>query len=185
MEQCEFFNLFFLNGTFGAKSGAFTCVKHNGASVCDYLLVRGQATNFTVSGNVLGALSDHCLLRCTLPWVPTRAARTATSPTTVYQWVSGTCLSDYATSWQKWRAHTDSQDFAGKFQAIIDTWHSDVDTLSAKVENFLLCEALDCNVVKKVELKAVANPNRLYKTLAPWFDESCREAKRAYRVCVK
>lgn len=183
VEQCALFTLTFLNGTFGTASGDFTCIRHNGASVCDYLLVRGQATNFTVNGNVLGVLSDHRLLHCTLPWVPSRAQQATAPPTTVYRWVDGTSLSDYAVSWQKWRSHTDSQDFAVQFQTILDTWQGDIDALSDKVENFLLTEALARNVVKRVDLKPAANPNRHTKCLAPWFGESCKEAKLAYRAC--
>jgi hypothetical protein len=36
-------------------------------------------------------------------------------------------------------------------------------------------------VVKKV-LKAAANPNKLHKSLAPWFTEECRAAKLAYKL---
>lgn len=62
-----------LNGVFGAASGQLTCVKYNGGSVCDYLLVRGDVSNFLVCPEVLGTLSDHRTLTCTLPWVPMHA----------------------------------------------------------------------------------------------------------------
>jgi hypothetical protein len=43
----------------------------------------------------------------------------------------------------------------------------------------LIEEAVLAGVVKKVELKAPKNPNKWGKTLAPWFTEECREAKKA------
>jgi hypothetical protein len=33
-------------------------------------------------------------------------------------------------------------------------------------------------VVKKIEITTPKNPNKWGKTLAPWFDDKCREAKR-------
>jgi hypothetical protein len=33
-------------------------------------------------------------------------------------------------------------------------------------------------VVKKIELTIPKNPNKWGKTLAPWFDDNCREAKK-------
>jgi hypothetical protein len=38
--------------------------------------------------------------------------------------------------------------------------------------------------VKKV-LKAAANPNKLHKSLAPWFTEDCRAAKLAFKQAAK
>jgi hypothetical protein len=46
------------------------------------------------------------------------------------------------------------------------------------VEKFLLEQAVTPGVVKEVTLTTPRNPNKWGKTLAPWFDETCREAKR-------
>jgi hypothetical protein len=35
-------------------------------------------------------------------------------------------------------------------------------------------------VVKKVLLKQPPNPNKAYKTLAPWFGGACKQAKDHY-----
>ena len=48
------------------------------------------------------------------------------------------------------------------------------------VERFLCTEAARVGVVRTVLRKVPANPNKRDKTLAPWFDEECRAAKRAY-----
>jgi hypothetical protein len=41
---------------------------------------------------------------------------------------------------------------------------------------------LDAGVVKATVIKQSKNPNRWAKHLAPWFNEACKEAKRAYRI---
>jgi hypothetical protein len=47
------------------------------------------------------------------------------------------------------------------------------------VENFILQEAVGAGVVKEIKVTTPRNPNKWGKTLAPWFNEQCREAKRA------
>jgi hypothetical protein len=46
------------------------------------------------------------------------------------------------------------------------------------VESFLLQEAINAEVVKEITITSPTNPNKWGKTLAPWFTEDCREAKR-------
>jgi hypothetical protein len=38
---------------------------------------------------------------------------------------------------------------------------------------------LNAGVVKKVEFKTPSNPNKWGKKLAPWFNQDCRDAKKA------
>jgi hypothetical protein len=49
---------------------------------------------------------------------------------------------------------------------------------AAAVENFILQEAINAGVVKEIVIRSPKNPNKWGKTLAPWFTEECREAKR-------
>jgi hypothetical protein len=49
---------------------------------------------------------------------------------------------------------------------------------AAAVEHFLLQEAVGAGVVKEIKITSPKNPNKWGKTLAPWFTETCREAKR-------
>ena len=56
---------------------------------------------------------------------------------------------------------------------------------SAKVEQFLLDKACELGVVRRVEFSNPTNPNKWGKTLAPWFTEECREAKRARARAVR
>jgi hypothetical protein len=46
------------------------------------------------------------------------------------------------------------------------------------VEKLILDEAVTAGVVKKLNITTPRNPNKWGKTLAPWFNEECREAKR-------
>ncbi len=39
-------------------------------------------------------------------------------------------------------------------------------------------EAVGAGVVRKITITTPKNPNKWGKTLAPWFNEKCREAKR-------
>jgi hypothetical protein len=52
------------------------------------------------------------------------------------------------------------------------------DDRAAAVENFILREAVNAGVVKEIVITSPKNPNKWGKTLAPWFTEECREAKR-------
>ena len=46
------------------------------------------------------------------------------------------------------------------------------------MEKLILDEAVAAGVVKKVAFTTPRNPNKWGKTLAPWFNNDCREAKR-------
>ena len=39
-------------------------------------------------------------------------------------------------------------------------------------------EGINAEVVKEITITSPTNPNKWGKTLAPWFTEDCREAKR-------
>lgn len=55
-----------------------------------------------------------------------------------------------------------------------------MDTLSSNIETFLLGQAVECGVVRKIVKKTAKNPNKLHKQLAPWFNEECKSAKKAF-----
>ena len=52
------------------------------------------------------------------------------------------------------------------------------DERAAAVESFLLQEAVSAGVVKEIKITVPRNPNKWGKTLAPWYNEMCRAAKR-------
>jgi hypothetical protein len=52
------------------------------------------------------------------------------------------------------------------------------DERAAAVETFLLEQAVVAGVVKRIKITTPRNPNKWGKTLAPWFTDKCREAKK-------
>jgi hypothetical protein len=52
---------------------------------------------------------------------------------------------------------------------------------TAKIEEYLIAEAVKAGVVRTIQIKLQKNPNRWAKHLAPWYGETCREAKIKYR----
>ena len=50
------------------------------------------------------------------------------------------------------------------------------------VEEYLLKEAVAAGVVKEIRISHPRNPNKWGKTLAPWFNEICREAKKKLAI---
>jgi hypothetical protein len=46
------------------------------------------------------------------------------------------------------------------------------------VEKYILEQAVQAGVVKRTTLTTPRNPNKWGKTLAPWFSDKCREAKK-------
>ncbi len=149
------------------------------------MLVRGAFGTFSVAPSLVGSLSDHAALVCTVPWAVPRAPSTTAAAHTVYRWVDGTNLADYSHSWREWNRYSDSPTFASEFEAVIDANAHDLDSLAAAVESFLLREAQSAGVVTQQRRFVAANPNKQLKQLAPWFTEECRTAKLAYKTTVK
>lgn len=50
------------------------------------------------------------------------------------------------------------------------------------IEQFLIAEAESAGVVKQIELKPHRNPNKWTKQLAPWFNDKCRDSKKAWQA---
>jgi hypothetical protein len=71
--------------------------------------------------------------------------------------------------------------FAKQFNTISLTFRHDNDLRTSKIEEFLILEAKKIGVIKSKTRKINMNPNRWAKHLAPWFEESCREAKATYK----
>ena len=56
---------------------------------------------------------------------------------------------------------------------------------AAAVETFLLQEAVTAGVVREITISVPKNPNKWGKTLAPWFTDACRDAKREMHWAMK
>jgi hypothetical protein len=52
------------------------------------------------------------------------------------------------------------------------------DDRTEAVEKFIIKEAMAAGVVKQIQWSHPHNPNKWGKTLAPWYDEKCRDAKK-------
>ncbi len=50
-----------------------------------------------------------------------------------------------------------------------------------QIEEFLIDQAIEIGVARRKTTRIAANPNRWAKHLAPWYNDQCREAKRAYK----
>jgi hypothetical protein len=46
------------------------------------------------------------------------------------------------------------------------------------VEQYILEQAVQAGVVKKIKITTPRNPNKWGKTLVPWFNDNCRETKK-------
>ena len=74
--------------------------------------------------------------------------------------------------------YTGSAEFITKFSALVANKTISNTDRAAAVEDFIIQEAVNAGVVREITLTSPRNPNKLGKTLAPWFTEQCREAKR-------
>lgn len=86
---------------------------------------------------------------------------------------------------QEWKRHTSSEEFAAAFTNIMEEFKHDNTLRSSKIEEYLIEQALKIGVVQKRTKRLAVNPNRWEKHLAPWYNDKCREAKRAYKACKK
>ena len=131
---------------------------------------------------MLANLSDHILLKVCIP-MPTvvvnkNSSGTSSVTNVYYKWNEGTCVSDYANAAQVWTDYTNNTNFKSKFAALVYDVSISNDTRAEQVETFLVEEAVSIGVVRKIEMRAPKNPNKWGKTLAPWFNEECRLARR-------
>ena len=73
--------------------------------------------------------------------------------------------------------------FLKDFEDIETEFAEDNDRRAEKIEEFLIAEAVKAEVMTKKTITANNNPNKWEKTLAPWYNEECREAKRHLLHC--
>ncbi len=59
------------------------------------------------------------------------------------------------------------------------------DERAAAVEEYILNQAITAKVVKEIKIMTPKNPNKWGKTLAPWFNEECREARKSLAAAKK
>ena len=69
---------------------------------------------------------------------------------THYEWIGGDDTREYMHSSKVWKAHTSTDQFAAKFNDITEKFHGDNETRTARVEKFLIEEAMAAGVVKAI-----------------------------------
>lgn len=99
--------------------------------------------------------------------------------------MEGTGVCNYAKSAHSWLEFTQKPEFIDGLSAIVEDMTKTNDDRAATVEDYILQQAVTAGVVKKIEIKRPKNPNKWGKTLAPWFIEECREAKKALATAKK
>ena len=76
---------------------------------------------------------------------------------------------EYAASATKWKAHTNTTAFITPLNTIIEDTTITNEVRSTQVEEYMINEAIQLGVVKKIEVKAAKNPNsRLRQARRRW-----------------
>jgi uncharacterized membrane protein len=132
--------------------------------------------------DTLKGLSDHVMVmtKMTLPQLQMISDRSEnkTTPAKIFKWVEGTNVYNYAQSAHTWTEYTSKDEFKAKFKTLVENTTLSNDERAAQVEEFLLQEAISAGVVKEIKITVPKNPNKWGKTLAPWYTDTCRAAKR-------
>ena len=130
----------------------------------------------------LMGLSDHVFVMTTIatPYLTNRRQTRTHTPqhSTIYKWNEGTNISNYGKSAQIWTAHTQEATFIEGMQTIIQDTNLNNNRRATAMEEYIIKEAIDIGVVKEIKISHPKNPNKWGKTLAPWFNDECREAKK-------
>ena len=168
LDVCKSLDLYIANGRkTGDLFGDYTCIKHNGNSVVDYLITSSfefkKVTSLKV-GEFFPWLSDHCPLYFTLEVqmntrTPVHVQEKKKAPKH-YIWDEG--------SKERFANVIKTPDYDAKWEKSAEIDHSDPNLLVNYVSEVLLCAA-DTAKVKYCKRSDTNDP--------PWFDKSCRDLK--------
>ena len=174
LELCKSVDLRIVNGRkTGDPFGDFTCIKHNGNSMVDYLITSPASFEnipcFNV-GEFLPWLSDHCPVFFALevqniPPNPLSSEEHKSKAPKQYIW-SDESKNDFLTT-------ISNPDFQSKLDGSVEVDHSDPDLLVSYVTGVLLDAAIKAKV-KHRKCNSTNDP--------PWFDKSCRELKTSIKT---
>lgn len=132
--------------------------------------------------DTLHGLSDHTMVMTSVhtAYFHRQWEKQATGePVVRYKWVEGSGISNYAHSAHSWLEFTQKPDFVNGLSAIVIDTNKNNDERAAAVEKYILERALEAGVVQEIKITQPRNPNKWGKTLAPWYNDDCRQAKKA------
>ena len=118
-------------------SADFTCSRHAGSSVVDYICGRSLPTSFIVCDLTLERYSDHRVLCCTLPipsLVDLNAAPAVSNFRSEYSWVSGDPHGEGRATHLRWAEHTNTAEFASLLNGIVSNPDCSVDEQLGLIE---------------------------------------------------
>ena len=78
-----------------------------------------------------------------------------------------------------WLEFSQKPEFTEGLKAMVNDMESSNEERAAAVENYILQQGIAAGVVKEITITQPRNPNKWGKTLALWFTEDCRDAKKA------
>jgi hypothetical protein len=204
---CEQYNLYILNGIH--TPAAFTCHTGRGQSAIDFVLCNKPSLQVKYVEQQIFNYTDHDLLfthlpltankptttprhphhhdsvsqhDCITPASPPASKKTQSENENSYRWIPGEYLNEYNTSAAKWKSHTSTAEFSKTFRETAAQFENDNDARAAAIELFMLAEATKAGVVTEIPPRSHKNPNKWAKHLAPWFNETCRNARNTYRA---
>ena len=111
-------------------SADYTCSRHAGSSVVDYICGRSLPTSFTICDLTLERYSDHRVLCCTLPipsLVDLNAAPAVCQFRSEYSWVTSDLRGVAGASHSRWAEHTNTVEFASLLHGIVSNQERSVD----------------------------------------------------------
>ena len=81
---------------------------------------------------------------------------------------------------ERWSFHSAQAPFIQELDRIIGDCSMSLDEVIKHLDSFLLREARRAGVVREAKSYKPHNPNQVCKSLAPWFTESCKLARKSF-----
>jgi hypothetical protein len=78
-----------------------------------------------------------------------------------------------------WLEFSQKPAFTEGLKELVNDMESSNEARATAVEHYILQQGVAAGVVKEITITQPRNPNKWGKTLAPWFNDDCREAKKA------
>ena len=178
--MCELQGWHILNGAKPGPPACETFRRGNAGSCIDLIMSNNATHSMAYDRETMAALSDHILVMAAIrtSYLHRNPAHpTVSKPQVVYKWAEGTDVRNYTKSATSWQEFTQRPEFTNDLQALVNDNTCSNDDRAAAVEKYILNKAVETGVVKEFKFTQPRNPNKWGKTLAPWFNDKCKEAK--------